>query len=58
MATETDDPKQLLTRSDAALYSAKSAGRDRVYYHNGEEIQPVVQDAVQVLSETEVIETV
>ncbi len=40
-ALDGDTPQSLLTRSDAALYSAKAAGRNRVFRHNGTEIEPV-----------------
>lgn len=30
----------LLGRADQSLYGAKSAGRNRIYYHDGEEIHP------------------
>jgi diguanylate cyclase (GGDEF)-like protein len=36
-----DDPRTLLTRADAALYTAKSEGRNRVFKHLGDNIQPV-----------------
>jgi diguanylate cyclase (GGDEF)-like protein len=38
---EGDTPGSLLSRADAALYSAKSGGRNLVYRHEGELIEPV-----------------
>ena len=37
-ARETDDPQSLLSRADAALYSAKAAGRNQTFHHDGETI--------------------
>lgn len=39
-ARETDDPQSLLSRADAALYSAKAGGRNLTYHHDGETITP------------------
>ena len=39
-ASDGDDAQSLLTRADAALYAAKAAGRNRVFYHSGPRIQP------------------
>lgn len=39
-ARETDDPQSLLSRADAALYSAKAAGRNLTYHHDGDTIAP------------------
>ena len=36
-----DTPGSLLARADAALYSAKSAGRNLVFRHEGSLIEPV-----------------
>jgi diguanylate cyclase len=36
MAVPSDDIKSLLARADAALYSARAAGGNRVYCHTGE----------------------
>lgn len=36
-----DTPGSLLARADSALYSAKAAGRNRVYRHDGQRIEAV-----------------
>lgn len=36
-----DTPGSILARADSALYSAKSAGRDRIFRHEGTRIEPV-----------------
>jgi diguanylate cyclase len=38
-----DSAETLLARADAALYQAKSAGRNRVFCHDGVAIDPVVE---------------
>jgi predicted signal transduction protein with EAL and GGDEF domain len=48
-AAEGDNPQTLLARADAALYSAKAAGRNRLYRHTG----LVIQAASEVTSEEE-----
>jgi diguanylate cyclase (GGDEF)-like protein len=45
-ALDGDTPQSLLTRSDAALYSAKAAGRNRVFSHNGTVIELVEPETV------------
>jgi len=41
MALDGDNAQSLLSRADAALYSGKAAGRNRIYRHTGAEIEPV-----------------
>ena len=40
-AVEGDTQDTLLARADGALYQAKSAGRNGIFYHDGEHIQAV-----------------
>ncbi len=40
-AVDGDNSQTLLARADAALYSAKAAGRNRVFFHSGLEIRSV-----------------
>lgn len=44
-AMESDTPQSLVSRSDAALYGAKAAGRNRVYRHTGADIEPILSEA-------------
>ena len=43
MALDGDNAQSLLSRADAALYSGKAAGRNRIYRHTGSEIEPIGQ---------------
>jgi diguanylate cyclase (GGDEF)-like protein len=53
-ACEGDNAQTLLARADAALYSAKAAGRNRLYRHTGVEIQAAA-DVIDDTTENEVI---
>jgi diguanylate cyclase len=45
-AQDGDDPHTVLSRADSALYSAKAAGRNRVFKHTGIYIEPIdIRDA-------------
>ena len=44
-AREDDTPQSLIVRADSALYSAKGAGRDQVFLHDGVDIEPIGQFA-------------
>ncbi len=46
-AGENDTAESLLGHADTALYSAKAAGRNRVFSHTGNDIQPVAEEAMQ-----------
>jgi PleD family two-component response regulator len=48
-AVEGDNPQTLLARADAALYSAKAAGRNRLFRHTG----LIIQAASEVTTEEE-----
>jgi len=50
-AHEGDTQHSLLARADSALYSAKSAGRNCCYRHDGEQTEPVVEDVQPVVEE-------
>ena len=41
LVLDGDTPGSLLARADSALYSAKAAGRNKVYRHDGQKIEPV-----------------
>ena len=43
-AGETDTPETLICRADTALYHAKAAGRNRVFRHDGNDSELVVQE--------------
>ena len=44
VAVEGDTPESLVARADAALYSAKNAGRNRVFCCVGEDTQPITSE--------------
>ena len=43
MALDGDNAQSLLSRADAALYSGKAAGRNRIFCHTGAGVEPVEQ---------------
>jgi diguanylate cyclase (GGDEF)-like protein len=45
MALDGDNAQSLLSRADAALYSGKAAGRNRVFRHTGSDIEPATEIA-------------
>jgi diguanylate cyclase len=48
-----DTPGSLLSRADAALYSAKAGGRNLVYRHEGSRIEPVTGTSLADFQPTE-----
>ncbi|MCC6126479.1 MAG: GGDEF domain-containing protein [Pirellulales bacterium] len=46
-ASFEDNRESLFARADAALYEAKTAGRNRIYAHTGKESVPVEQESLQ-----------
>jgi diguanylate cyclase (GGDEF)-like protein len=51
-ALDGDNAQSLLSRADAALYSGKAAGRNRIYRHTGADIEPIVVDPSEQLQLT------
>jgi diguanylate cyclase len=47
VAVEGDTPESLIARADAALYSAKHAGRNRVSSQAGNDVQPIEPETSQ-----------
>ena len=50
-ALDGDNAQSLLSRADAALYSGKAAGRNRIYRHTGTDVEPVVEELENVALE-------
>ncbi|MEX0675643.1 MAG: GGDEF domain-containing protein [Pirellulales bacterium] len=44
MALDGDNAQSLLSRADAALYSGKAAGRNRIFRHTGSDIEPITTE--------------
>ena len=50
-AIDGDTRDSLLARADSALYGAKSGGRNCVYRHTGQEVEPVVEPVIEPVVE-------
>jgi diguanylate cyclase len=50
-AVKGDVPEALIARADAALYGAKAAGRNRIFCHTGEEVEPVTDEEPSSLAQ-------
>jgi diguanylate cyclase len=55
MALDGDNAQSLLSRADAALYSGKAAGRNRIFRHTGADIEPIESDANRLLEPAEAL---
>jgi PleD family two-component response regulator len=44
-AVEGDTRESIVSRADAALYEAKTAGRNCIFRHTGTEIEPVAEES-------------
>ena len=45
-ADEKDTAESLLGHADTAMYSAKAAGRNRIFCHTGNDVQPVAEEGM------------
>jgi diguanylate cyclase len=46
-AGDSDTTESLLGHADTALYSAKAAGRNRIFCHTGNDVQPVPEEGIR-----------
>ena len=45
VALDGDTPESVMSRADAAMYRAKAAGRNCTFRHDGERVEPILDDA-------------